>query len=104
LSIQVTKPTGLYEVGLQYLKKLWTVTPKQAEGEYGKLVDIFVKTIMEQPATHVSKIAETVEEALTTASPPLRYKVGLDSKISPILGLLPTGAREWIFLKMFEKQ
>jgi len=49
-----------------------------------------------QPGTHVSEVCKAAEHALTAYVPRSSYKVGIDSKLAPIVGMLPTGVREWI--------
>jgi hypothetical protein len=44
------------------------------------------------PGTHVSEVCLAAEHALTAS------KVGIDSKLAPIIGMLPTGVREKISL------
>ncbi len=67
-----------------------------AKDEYGKLLDHFVKYAMALPGTHVSEICKAAEHALTAYAPRSSYKVGFDSKVAPIAGMLPTGVREWV--------
>jgi len=99
-----TKPTGLYSVGLAYAEKCWNFMPPQAKEEYAPLVNTFIEFGLAQPGTHVSQVAFAMEKALTAEEPRLRYFVGFDSMVSPIVGLLPTNLREWLLLKsMFPK-
>ncbi len=49
--------------------------------------------------THPRYVGYAMETAMTVARPALRYKVGIDSKLSPIVGLLPTGLREKLLAK-----
>jgi hypothetical protein len=42
-------------------------------------------------AIHPIEVAKTVATAMVVGKPPLRYKVGIDSKISPLIGVIPTG-------------
>jgi len=99
-----TKPTGLYAIGKTYAEKSWSLMPAQAKEEYSKFVDAFIDFGMSQPGTHVSEVAFTIEKALTVGEPSLRYCVGFDSKVSPIVGLLPTKWKEYLILSsMFSK-
>ena len=49
-----------------------------------------------QPGTHVSFVAKAAEHALTAMFPRSSYKVGIDSKLAPIVGMMPTGMRDTI--------
>ena len=93
------KPTQLASVGERLLQETWKKMPPQASEEYKEWVDKFLKFSEEQPGTHVSKIGEAMVEAMSAPKPLLRYRVGFDSKASPIVGLLPTSWREWILRK-----
>jgi len=99
-----TKPTGLYSVGMAYAEKCWNFMPPQAKEEYAPLVNAFIEFGLTQPGTHVSHVAFAMEKALVVEEPSLRYCIGFDSAISPIVGLLPTNLREWLLIKsMFSK-
>jgi len=93
------KPTGLMAVGKELLEKMWKQMPPAAEKEYGGFVDAFTKFSEEQPGTHPRFVALAMETAMRAGSPLLRYRVGVDSKISPIVGLIPTGLRETMLSK-----
>jgi len=93
------KPTGLMSVGKELLEKTWALMPPRAREEYGGFVDAFTKFSEEQKGTHPRYVALAMEEAMRAGTPPLRYKVGVDSKISPFVGLLPTGLRETMLSK-----
>jgi hypothetical protein len=67
-----------------------------AKDEYGGMMDHFLEYSSLQPGTHVSKVVEAAEQALLSVVPRTSYKVGVDSKLAPIVGLMPTGMREWI--------
>jgi len=86
-------------VGKDLLERTWKLMPAQAKAEYGGFVDAFTKFSDEQPGTHPRYVALAMESAMSAASPPLRYRVGIDSKISPIVGLIPTGLRESMLSK-----
>jgi NAD(P)-dependent dehydrogenase (short-subunit alcohol dehydrogenase family) len=93
------KPTMLMAAGKELMKKTIDAMPKVAMEEYGHLVDAFLKFSEEQPGTHPREVGFAMEEALGAHRPALRYKVGMDSKASPIVGLLPTIVREKLLAK-----
>jgi NAD(P)-dependent dehydrogenase (short-subunit alcohol dehydrogenase family) len=93
------KPTGLMSVGKELLERTWALMPPQAREEYGGFVDAFTKFSEEQKGTHPRFVALAMETALRAGNPLLRYRVGVDSKVSPIVGLLPTGLRETMLSK-----
>lgn len=67
-----------------------------AKDTFGKMLDHFYVMAEKQPATHVTMICKAAEEALTAHSPRSSYKVGDDSKVTPFIGMLPTGPRDWV--------
>jgi NAD(P)-dependent dehydrogenase (short-subunit alcohol dehydrogenase family) len=95
------KPTLLMAEGLKLTEAMWKAceanlgSPK-AKQEYGAMMDHFLEYSSLQPGTHVSKVVEAAEDALLSPIPKSSYKVGIDSKLAPIVGLMPTGMREWI--------
>lgn len=93
------KPTALMAVGKKLLESAWAKMPSKARTEYEPLVDKFLKFSEDQPGTHPRYIAAAMEEALTATTPNNSYKVGIDSKVSPFVGMLPTCVREWIVRK-----
>eukprot|EP00537_Pseudo-nitzschia_pungens_P005760 CAMPEP_0172377390 /NCGR_PEP_ID=MMETSP1060-20121228/68879_1 /TAXON_ID=37318 /ORGANISM="Pseudo-nitzschia pungens, Strain cf. cingulata" /LENGTH=489 /DNA_ID=CAMNT_0013105075 /DNA_START=23 /DNA_END=1492 /DNA_ORIENTATION=- len=96
------KPTMLVEEGTRISATMWTACEKRLGGstrardEYGPMLDHFTEYSALQPGTHVSKIVEATEHALLAPVPRSSYKVGIDSKLAPIVGMMPTGLREWI--------
>jgi len=93
------KPTGLMSVGKTLLEKTWAAMPPQAKTEYGGFVDAFTLFSEKEKGTHPRFVALAMERAMRAGNPALRYRVGIDSKISPIVGLIPTGLRESILSK-----
>jgi len=73
--------------------------PPEAKTDYKKFVDAFIHFGSVQPGTHVSQVSLAIEKALSVSDPPLRYCVGIDSKVSPIVGLLPTKMKEGLLIK-----
>jgi hypothetical protein len=71
----------------------------QAQEEYGQLLEQFIKYSAEQPGTHVSEVAKTMQVVLAAGRPYSSYKVGADSKAAPIVGSLPVTVSEWIIKK-----
>lgn len=90
------KPTNLIAVGNRMVAAMWGKLPARAREEYGGFVANFQAFSAAQPGTHVSKVAQVMEEALAAGRPPLRYKVGYDSMASPLVGLLPSRWKEWV--------
>ena len=95
------KPTLLMEEGKKLTAKMWQVCEtnmgnSKAKDTFGPLMDHFVQYSALQPGTHVSKVCEAAEHALLAKVPRSSYKVGIDSKLAPIVGMLPTGVRETI--------
>ena len=89
--------------GFQNLDQAWKEMGPRAKEEYGHLVEKFVKFNEKEPGIHPKFVAQAMLEAMLVDDPPLRYKVGFESKVSPIVGLLPTKMREWMLRKaMFE--
>jgi hypothetical protein len=61
-----------------------------------------LKEITQQTASRgipASKVAEVVEEALTTAHPRPRYLVGNDARAQSMVGLLPDRARDQVLAR-----
>lgn len=95
------KPTLLMEEGKKLTQKMWELCEAKsgntrAKDEFGPLMDHFMTYSALQPGTHVSKVCEAAEHALLAPVPRSSYKVGVDSKLAPIVGMLPTGIRETI--------
>jgi len=95
------KPTLLMEEGKKLTAKMWQVCETKlgtsiAKDTFGPLMDHFIEYSALQPGTHVSKVCEAAEHALLANVPRSSYKVGIDSKLAPIVGMLPTGVRETI--------
>lgn len=63
---------------------------------YGELLDTFIKFSANEPGTHVSQVAQTMGDIMAAHRPMACYKVGIDSKAAPIVGLLPTAIRETV--------
>ena len=90
----------LIEVGTKISARMWKACEEklgstQAQDEYGNLLEHFTTYSALQPGTHVSKVVEAAtEQALLSPIPRSSYKVGIDSKLAPIVGMLPTGVRE----------
>jgi len=87
--------------GMKLTEKMWKGCEDEqgssiAKDMYGKMMEHFFLYAELQPGTHVSEICKAAEHALTAHSPRSSYKVGIDSKLAPIVGMMPTGAREWI--------
>jgi NAD(P)-dependent dehydrogenase (short-subunit alcohol dehydrogenase family) len=97
------KPTMLMEEGKKLTSKMWKACEQDqgnnvAEDEYGPMMEHFMLYSAAVPGTHVSEVCLAAERALTANSPRSSYKVGIDSKLAPIVGMLPTGVRETISL------
>lgn len=96
------KPTMLMAEGIKLTNKMWTECERmlngstQAKDEYGAMMGHFLEYSALQPGTHVSKVVDATEDALLSCIPRTSYKVGVDSKVAPIVGMMPTGMREWI--------
>jgi len=95
------KPTMLMEKGVELTNKMWKICEEKqgstmAKDEYGELMNHFVKYSALQPGTHVSEVSKAAEHALLSNVPRTSYKVGIDSKLAPIVGMMPTGMREKI--------
>lgn len=91
------------EEGKKLTDKMWQACAESlghsaAEDEYGPLMQHFLEYASVVPATHVSEVCLAAENALTAYRPRSSYKVGIDSKLAPIVGMLPTGVREKISL------
>lgn len=95
------KPTMLMSEGAKLSAKMWDACETKlgsgiAKDEYGAMLDHFTEYSALQPGTHVSEIVKATEHALLSPVSRSSYKVGIDSKLAPIVGMLPTGARELI--------
>jgi acetamidase/formamidase len=89
------------EEGKKLTDKMWKICEEKqgstvAKDEYGMLMDQFFKYSALQPGTHVSEVSKAAEHALLAKVPRSSYKVGIDSKLAPIVGMMPTGMRETI--------
>jgi NAD(P)-dependent dehydrogenase (short-subunit alcohol dehydrogenase family) len=97
------KPTMLMEEGAKLTEQMWkacedTSGTTVAKDEFGPLMNHFMEYSALQPGTHVSVVCQAAEHALTSHTPRSSYKVGIDSKLAPIAGMLPTGVRESLAL------
>jgi NAD(P)-dependent dehydrogenase (short-subunit alcohol dehydrogenase family) len=95
------KPTLLMAEGLKLTEAMWKACEKtlgstKAYTEYGTMMEHFLKYSSLQPGTHVSAVVQATNLALLSPIPRTSYKVGIDSKLAPIVGMMPTGIREWI--------
>lgn len=95
------KPTMLMEEGLKLTEKMWTACEaslgsSKARDTYGMMMDHFLQYSELQPGTHVSQVVAAADHALRAPIPRSSYKVGIDSKLAPIVGMMPTGMREWV--------
>jgi len=95
------KPTMLISEGTRISASMWEACQTKlgssiAKDEYGAMLDHFTEYSALQPGTHVSEIVRAANHALLAPVPRSSYKVGIDSKLAPIVGMLPTGARELI--------
>jgi len=95
------KPTMLIAEGQKLTERMWKACEERfgdnrAKAEFGAMMDHFNLYAAKIPGTHVSKVAEAALHALTAYRPRSSYKVGIDSKLAPIVGMLPTGVREFI--------
>ena len=95
------KPTMLIAEGAKLTERMWAGCEKRfgdtrAKDEFGRMMKHFNEYSAATPGTHVSNVAKAAEHALTAHSPRSSYKVGIDSKLAPIVGMLPTGPREWM--------
>lgn len=89
------------EKGIELTNKMWKICEEAqgntvAKDEYGELANHFTKYSSMQPGTHVSEISKAAEHALLSKVPRTSYKVGIDSKAAPFVGMMPTGMREKI--------
>ena len=93
----IVKPTMLATEGAKNAAKMWAACEKNqggssvAKDEFGGMYDHFAQYQEMDPGTHVIKVAQAAEHALTATYPRSSYKVGIDSKLAPIVGMLPTG-------------
>ena len=88
------KPTMLVENGLKLNEAMWADCQKrlgtsQARDEYGPLLDRFIEYSLNEKGTHVSEVAKRIRIALAAGRPLHGYKVGPDSRATPVAGLLP---------------
>merc|ERR1712113_1024453 len=95
------KPTMLMEEGKKLTDKMWKVCEERlgtsiAKDEFGPLMDHFIRYSALQPGTHVTEVCKAAEHGLLAPVPRTSYKVGIDSKVAPLVGMLPTGVREAI--------
>lgn len=96
------KPTMLMEEGKKLTAKMWELCQAKMGGStkakdtFGGLMDHFMEYSALQPGTHVSVVCQAAEHGLLAPVPRSSYKVGIDSKLAPIVGMLPTGMRETI--------
>jgi len=96
LSPGVVKPTRLAEDGHKLLERSFQEMPVIARGEYYDMIDAFRRFQLEEPGTHVSQVGIQMERLMRHGRPYLRYFVGPDAVASTIVGILPTGFREFL--------
>ena len=91
----------LVETGIKLNNAMWAgckarYRDDRARDEYGRLLDHFVKYSVEKnDATHVSYVAKRIRTALAAGRPLHGYKVGPDSRATPIVGLLPVPIQDF---------
>ena len=95
------KPTMLVENGLKLNDQMWAACKSrlgtdQAKKEYGPLLDTFIKYSLAEKGTHVSEVAKRIRLALAAGRPLHGYKVGPDSRATPIAGLLPVPIQDFV--------
>ena len=99
------KPTQLMEIGLKMKDKMWKDCKELnggsniAEDEYGAMLQTFIEFSGKEEGTHVSEVAKTMAQIMAAHRPNAMYKVGPDSKATPVVGLLPTAIKEFIVKK-----
>ena len=72
---------------------------KAAKPEYWWICEKFIEYNNNDPGTHKSVVAETMEHIMEQGRLTMSYKVGPDSKAAPIAGLLPWKVQEWLVKK-----
>lgn len=97
------KPTMLMSEGLKITDKMWEACREElgsdlARDEFGPMMEHFIEHADKMPGTHVSEVVNACEHALLSHVPRTSYKVGIDSKVGAIVGMMPTGLREFITL------
>jgi len=95
------KPTMLVENGLKLNERMWASCAERfgddrAKREYGPLLDTFIKYSLNEKGTHVSEVAKRIKLALAAGRPLHGYKVGPDSRATPIAGLLPIPLQDFV--------
>lgn len=95
------KPTMLVENGLKLNDQMWAACKArlgtdQAKDEYGPLLDTFIKYSLAEKGTHVSEVAKRIRLALQAGRPLHGYKVGPDSRATPVAGLLPVPLQDFV--------
>jgi len=92
----VVKPTRLAEDGERLLEQSFKAMPAEARTEYYDMIDAFRRFQLEEPGTHVSMVGKQMERIMKDGRPFMRYYVGPDAVASTIVGVLPTGLREFL--------
>jgi len=95
----VVKPTALQAGGMALMDRMWSEMPKAAKPEYWWICERFIEYNNNDPGTHKSVVAETMEHIMELGRLTMSYKVGPDSKAAPIAGLLPWKVQEWLVKK-----
>eukprot|EP00040_Diaphanoeca_grandis_P013361 m.67492 g.67492 ORF g.67492 m.67492 type:complete len:369 (-) comp23821_c0_seq1:72-1178(-) len=91
----VIGPTQLKDAGKKIAASLFAEAPKEAHAEYGWLYDKFADFNDKQPPTgSPHDIATAIEECLTVGRPVINNCVGIDSKITHHLWLVPSRLME----------
>ena len=95
------KPTLLISEGQKLTERMWKACEtrfgdNRAKDEFGAMMDHFNVYAAKIPGTHVSEVCKAALHGLTAYRPRSSYKVGIDSKLAPIVGMLPTGVRDFI--------
>lgn len=96
LSPGVVKPTRLAEEGQVLLERSFEAMPAAARDEYYDMIDAFRRFQLEEPGTHVSQVGKQMERIMQHGRPYMRYYVGPDAVASTVVGVLPTGLREFL--------
>lgn len=96
LSPGVVKPTRLAEDGIKLIDRAFDKMPSEAKTEYYDMIAAFRQFQMEEPGTHVSAVGKQMERIMKHGRPYMRYFVGPDAVASTIVGVLPTGLREFL--------
>jgi NAD(P)-dependent dehydrogenase (short-subunit alcohol dehydrogenase family) len=96
--------TPIWKTSLERAEKQLDSAPPGLEERYGPLIDAVRRMAKrEGVASPVEDVVDSVEHAVTSARPRVRYLVGRDAKTRRFLNWLPDRLRDWLIARHLKR-